>query len=336
MSSPSSVSSSKIVSQRRTDESVRSLDASSLGLNVTGDDDSDVVAPTPDEYLDVEDSDQILVEVRALLDDGYAGVIFVGPPGTGKSWYAERISRKLIDFENHPERRRLVQFHHSYQYEDFVEGFVPRDGGGFELVGKHLLEMCEIAKEAAPNLCIIVIDELSRSDPGRVFGEALTYIEMDKRGRKFSLASGNVIAIPQNLVFLATMNPLDRGADQVDAAFERRFAKIGMEPSVQGLEVILEDSSLDEDVRARLVTFYRALLAEPTQAAHVGHAYFIHAKDNDSLRRLWNHQLRFHLERAFQLFPEGFERVRRRWERVLPAVDSEPSATISQLEPSEN
>lgn len=307
-------------SEVRTSEPVRKLDATDIGFDSTSGVETFYVPP---ETRDIEEDDPILASVRQLLVDGYAGVILVGPPGTGKTWYADRISRKLVDFENHPERRRLVQFHHSYQYEDFVESFVPQEQGGFTLEPRHLLKMCEIARDAAPDLCVLVLDELSRSDPSRVFGEALTYIEMDKRERKFHLASGSEVSIPRSLVMLATMNPFDSGADQVDAAFERRFAKIAMEPSVEALKDILDRNGMGEDLKQRVVEFFHFLQNQPNQQARVGHAYFIHARDEKSLKRLWDHQLRFHLQRAFQLSPESYNRAEKMWKQVLPPSDNE-------------
>src|ERR1022692_3959206 len=86
-----------------------------------------------------------LAEVRDLLQF-YGGVIFSGPPGTSKSWYAGKIGMTLVN--GNKDKIRFVQFHPSYQYEDFVQGFVPReDGEGFELKPRYFLEMCEAAEK---------------------------------------------------------------------------------------------------------------------------------------------------------------------------------------------
>lgn len=203
---------------------------------------------------EIEDSDEYLQVTQALLRE-YAGIIFTGPPGTSKSWYARNIAAKLADGD--PTRVEFVQFHPSYQYEDFVEGYVPRpDGAGFSLEPKHLLKLCEVAEDVSPALCVLVIDELSRGDPGRIFGEALTYIERSRRGQEFSLSSGRRCSIPENLAILATMNPLDRGVDEVDAAFERRFAKISMEPSDVLLRKLLSEAGMPDAVQQRVNAFF--------------------------------------------------------------------------------
>jgi len=266
--------------------------------------------------LSIDAADDILVTVRELLPD-YAGVILTGPPGTSKTWYARQIAAALTDRDRM--RVRFVQFHQSYQYEDFVEGFVPReDGNGFQLRPKHLLEMCEVSRRYQDQTCVIIIDELSRSDPGRVFGEALTYIEPTQREVEFYLASGNPVKIPRNLFFLATMNPLDRGVDEVDAALDRRFAKIAMEPSAERLAVLLDQNSLDEQLKNLVLRFFRFLLSNQNERCRVGHAYFRAIRSQADLQRLWDHQLRFHMAKAFKLDIDSYRNIEREWNRTFP------------------
>ena len=178
---------------------------------------------------------------------------------------------------------------------------------------------------------VLVIDELSRADVGRVFGEALTYIERSKRGLKFTLPSGDLCSIPVNLYIIATMNPLDRGVDEVDAAFERRFAKWDMPPSADALEVILAGNGLDENTRRRLVQWFRRInnRTPTTPAAAVGHAYFSDVVDNQSLQDVWDYQLKYLVHRAFQYDPDSRTEMIRAWEAIFTAVTPESAPDAS-------
>jgi 5-methylcytosine-specific restriction enzyme B len=272
--------------------------------------------------------DAILGKVKSLLDDGFAGVIFVGPPGTSKTWYAEQVALSLADGDWR--RVRFIQFHPSYQYEDFVEGYVPDASGGFHLEDRHLLEMCRVASEAEGETCVLVIDELSRCDPGRVFGEALTYVEMTKREQQFRVSSGRPVSVPRNLVFLSTMNPLDRGVDEVDVAFERRFAKIAMDPDPVLLQTFLDANGVDSALAGRVRQFFEILRSHENPYCKVGHAYFNKVTDEQSLRRLWEYQLQFHLQKATRLDQGEFKRLERLWkETVLLEGDANKAGSTS-------
>ena len=50
-------------------------------------------------------------------------LIFYGPPGTGKTFLAQRLAHHVCQDSADV---RLIQFHPSYSYEDFVEGYRPR------------------------------------------------------------------------------------------------------------------------------------------------------------------------------------------------------------------
>jgi len=216
---------------------------------------------------------QLLMEVRHLLRS-FGGIIFSGPPGTSKSWFAGKVSYALAGGVD--SRRRFVQFHPSYQYEDFIQGFAPTpDGSGFEMRDSHFVLMCRAAAADPTHTYVLVIDELSRGDPGRVFGEALTYVEHSKRGMPFSLASGATLTVPTNLVILATMNPNDRGVDEVDAAFERRFARIAMDPDPDILTEMVTANGMTSALADALIQFFRMVngKARSNPALAVGHTY---------------------------------------------------------------
>lgn len=311
---------------------VRHLEAQELGVSLPTPKSSGVPTPAsgtqpqdPEEAPEIDLEDPILQTVEDLLQS-YGGVLFTGPPGTSKSYYAEQIGKALAG----PARVRTVQFHPSYQYEDFMEGYVPgRDG--YVLAPKHFVLICEDAAAHPENRYFLVIDELSRADPGRVFGEALTYIERSKRGKKFRLASGRELQVPPNLEILATMNPLDRGVDEVDAALNRRFAKYAMEPNDSLLNQFLLDAAMEEGLRTRVGNFFRYVNSASASAnnphAALGHTYFSGVRDVAALTRLWEHQLRFHFEQAYRLDENGLAEVRSAWDKVVTPPSVPASGT---------
>lgn len=295
----------------RSPHHVRTLTAADLGLAKPS-----KTQPT------LADDDPVLERVRQLRRDGFGGVVLRGPPGTGKTWYAQKLALKLVDGDE--DRTEFVQFHPAYQYEDFVEGYVPREsGGGFELKPKHLLKMCKTAREHDGEPCVLVVDELSRADPGRVFGEALTYIEQDKREMDFSLASGKTTSIPPNLFFIATMNVFDKGVDDIDAALERRFAHIPMDPDPEALEEILEERGVDEQLKRGIIQFFHFLQGQSNRRCRIGHAYFRTVQDEESLHRLWENQLSIVLDRAFRMNEQGFDRAKTEWDKIFANGDED-------------
>lgn len=296
---------------------VRELTAEELGIDLPA---SALNTTTPDAALpDLPDNDPFVLKVLRLLNK-FGGVILTGPPGTSKSMRANEVARKLTDG---PENRGFVQFHASYQYEDFITGYVPdEEGSGFKSRPAIFLQACKRAEAIAPKRFVLVIDEFSRADVGRVFGEALTYVERSKRGEAFTVASGKQYSVPDNLLIIATMNPYDRGVDEVDAAFERRFAKISMEPDRDILIEMLAAKGLIEPVRTRVVAWFDFMgtLRRDTPMAAVGHAYFADVPDVESLREVWEHQLQFHVDRAFRNNSELREQVVTQWRKIFNDV----------------
>ena len=164
--------------------------------------------------------------------------IFQGPPGTGKTYVAKRIAEHCRD---HGGDFKIVQFHPSYSYEDFVEGFRPTltDGGqaAFELTPGPLRLIAEQAAAKPDATFILVIDEINRGNVAKILGEL--YFLLEYRGDKVNLQYSNEgFSLPKNLWFIGTMNTTDRSIALVDAALRRRFYFFGFfpdEPPVKGL-----------------------------------------------------------------------------------------------------
>ena len=129
-------------------------------------------------------------------------VILQGPPGVGKSFAAQRLAFALIGSKD-CSRLGFVQFHQSYSYEDFVEGFRPT-ATGFELKPGKFVEFCRRAEADPSKPYVFVIDEINRGNLSKIMGELMLLIESDKRDREWAmpLASGRApFHVPANTRF---------------------------------------------------------------------------------------------------------------------------------------
>lgn len=277
---------------------VRDLNAEALGIGYAKAVSPERAASVPDAPL-IDSNDP---QIRHLVDllHRYSGVILSGPPGTSKSYLAAATGKAMT--HGHPDRLAFAQFHASYQYEDFMEGYRPLEGGGFSRSEGVFLRLCTNANRNPQSNHVMVVDELSRGDAARVFGEALTYVERSKRGMPFNLPSGEIGTIPPNVYLIATMNPLDRGVDEVDAAFERRFAKVNLHPDANLLDQRLISNEVDDGLRDHIIGWFKRIngQAKSVPAAALGHAYFWDVKDLSTARDAWEYQLQYHVGRAFR------------------------------------
>ncbi|MEL3712096.1 AAA family ATPase [Staphylococcus borealis] len=106
-------------------------------------------------------------------------VILQGPPGVGKTYAAKRLAYSIIGSKKE-ERIKLVQFHQSYSYEDFIMGYRP-NGSGFELTTGAFYDFCKKAENDRENAYFFIIDEINRGNLSKIFGELFMLIENDKR-----------------------------------------------------------------------------------------------------------------------------------------------------------
>jgi 5-methylcytosine-specific restriction enzyme B len=149
-------------------------------------------------------------------------LIFYGPPGTGKTFVGRRFARYLA---GDPDAVTIVQFHPSYSYEDFVEGYRPRniDGTpGFALVPGPIRRLADRARANPETRHFLVIDEINRGNVAKVFGEL--YFLLEYREEEMELQySDEDFSLPDNLFFIGTMNTADRSIALIDSALRRRF-----------------------------------------------------------------------------------------------------------------
>jgi len=270
----------------------------------------------------LSEDNSILMEVKALLALGTSGLILRGAPGTGKSWYGHQIALALTGGLS--DRIFRLQFHPSFAYEDFFDGYVPNEDAksGFKVEGKIFRHAIEKAQSTS-DLVVLVIDEINRGDTSRIFGETLTYIERGWRGVSFTprLAS-EPISIPQNLLLLATMNPHDRSITQLDMALLRRFDHIDIPPSPESVADFLTQAGMTEEHAGLVGQWFRKL--QSLMPFGIGHTFFIGVGDIGKLGLVWRYRLLPFCESILEFEPTKLEDVRRSFEaleRRLRGVD---------------
>lgn len=175
-------------------------------------------------YMQDEEYDTLVNLLRTKKN-----IILQGAPGVGKTYAAKRLAYSMMGVKDQ-NRVMMVQFHQSYSYEDFIEGYRPV-ANGFVLNKGAFYKFCKAAEMDDENEYFFIIDEINRGNLSKIFGELFMLIETDKRGIQLQLLySGEKFAVPKNVYIIGMMNTADRSLAMLDYALRRRFAFYEMRP----------------------------------------------------------------------------------------------------------
>jgi 5-methylcytosine-specific restriction protein B len=229
-------------------------------------------------------------------------VIIYGPPGTGKTFWAGRAAHDLAAystfgkaFDELTETEKLVVdggdtgrglvriccFHPAYGYEDFIEGYrpelAPNGQIAFRLNDGVFKRLVKDAIQHLERSFFLIVDEINRGDIPRIFGELLTVLEKDKRGKVAIVlpVSGETFRVPPNVFLIGTMNTADRSISLLDAALRRRFGFIELMPDSKRLRnAVVSDIPLGpwlEGLNRRI----REHIKRDARNLQVGHSYLL-------------------------------------------------------------
>lgn len=231
-------------------------------------------------------------------------VIFQGAPGTGKSYLADIFAKYLIDNPN--TQLEVIQFHSSYSYEDFIQGYRPTENGSFTLKNGVFLKFCEEAEKEPDKAFVILIDEINRGNLSKIFGELLYVLEYREKKIKLTYSPSTHFSIPNNIFIHGTMNTADRSLAMVDYALRRRFSFITLRTDYEIITKILEKKKckLDINILVKNIENLNKQIVDNLSLGkgfEIGHSYFIKDENLDiyKLRSIWDYDICPLLEEYF-------------------------------------
>ncbi len=235
-------------------------------------------------FLGEDKFDKIIQTLRRKKN-----LVLQGAPGTGKTFIAKRVAFTLMGVKD-DSRARMIQFHQSTSYEDFIQGFRPNADGQFVLRDGVFHQFCELAKGSPDEDFVFIIDEINRGNLSKVFGELMMLIEPDKRDPKYAMqlsyseGRNEPFYVPENLYMIGTMNTADRSLSLVDYALRRRFAFLEMEPNFDS--PVFEETLSKRGISSEMISKIRAMMSELNRKIEedainlgkgfrVGHSFFV-------------------------------------------------------------
>lgn len=261
-------------------------------------------------------------------------VIFQGPPGTGKTFIARKLA---VVVAGHLDRVELVQFHPSYAYEDFVEGYRPTGAGAFGLHPGPVKRLASRAAGSPEERFVLLIDEINRGNLAKVFGEL--YYLLEYRDEAITLQySQEPFRLPTNIYIIGTMNTADRSIALLDMALRRRFRFVDLlpdRPPLKGLlRRFLDRKAPDMGFLADMVDDVNRQLND--SHASIGPSHFL-VKDTRTLTEekaqvIWNHSILPALGDRFFDTPDELKRFEYQQVRSRTAPDDSVAAPVTAFE----
>ncbi len=218
-------------------------------------------------------------------------IILQGPPGTGKTYTAKKITKDLVgsDWEKKQGKQwEIIQFHPSYNYEDFVRGIqikTEKEKVVYETVERILAKMAHKANSDPGNPYILIIDEINRANVAAVLGELIYALEYREKSVRttYEIDGKAEITLPKNLYIIGTMNTADRTIGQIDYAVRRRFAFVTFLPDREVIKTKNAKNAIELFDMVKILFEGNEFLSPDyhTNDVAIGHSYFLADTDEE-------------------------------------------------------
>ncbi|WP_374172956.1 AAA family ATPase [Flavobacterium tructae] len=201
---------------------------------------------------------------------------------------------------------KIIQFHPSYSYEDFVRGISAKtnDKGhvSYKVENRILVDFANDALENPNAKYVLIIDEINRANLPSVLGELIYALEYRYSHENNNIEESSVesvydiseneeepdrhILLPDNLFIIGTMNTADRSVGHIDYAIKRRFAFVDVLPTDQAIDDVIKDQALNtlaKNLFYKVALLFNEDTSKPiflqsdfkAKDVQLGHSYFL-------------------------------------------------------------
>lgn len=231
-------------------------------------------------------------------------VILYGPPGTSKTYLKELY---LMDGSYDV---RTIQFHQNYTYEQFISGYIFKNGKPTFQNGV-LWNIVDECTENSGKKFVLFIDEINRGNVSKIMGECFNALD---RGNKVKclyskegedLPVSKDLELPSNLYIIGTMNTVDLSLTKIDAALRRRFAFVPKYPELAVLESLTNDSSIREGIITQYMSYINSQIAKVfgPDGPLIGHAIFLPSGFRKEGKYVWETKQQLRLFHNYTIYP---------------------------------